>query len=55
VFSCIGQKFAMAEEKCVLAVVLKRVKMQANGPTPELLPALISRAENGIYMSVGPR
>jgi hypothetical protein len=45
----------MAEERCVLATVFKHLKFRPGGPKPELLPALISRAENGILMTVERR
>mmetsp|Transcript_3760 Transcript_3760/g.6184 ORF Transcript_3760/g.6184 Transcript_3760/m.6184 type:complete len:498 (+) Transcript_3760:41-1534(+) len=49
--NCIGQNFATYEEKCVLAMVLRKIKMRPVEDHPiELLPALISRAEFGIEM-----
>jgi len=54
--NCIGQKFALNEEKCVLAMVLRKIKMRkAEGHEPRMIPALICRSENGILMHIEPR
>jgi len=54
--NCVGQNFALFEEKCVLAMVLRKIKMRpVEGHPIELLPALISRAEHGIKMHLSVR
>lgn len=51
--NCIGQNFAMSEEKCVLSMILRKIKMRpVEGHPIEMLPALISRAEFGIEMTL---
>jgi len=47
--SCIGQKFAILEEKCVVSMVLRKLKIHViEDQKIDLFPALISRPEFGI-------
>ena len=47
--NCIGQKFAILEEKCVVAMVLRKLKLTVvKDQKIDLFPALISRPEFGI-------
>jgi len=54
--NCIGQNFALHEEKTVLAMVLRKLKMRpVEGHPIEMLPAIICRPEHGILMHITPR
>ena len=54
--NCIGQKFAMLEEKCIVSMVLRELKLHVIPEQRiELFPALISRAEFGIQVKFEKR
>ena len=50
--NCIGQKFAMMEEKVILSTILRSFKVTANVPPDELLlePSITMKPKNGMYM-----
>ena len=53
--NCIGQKFAILEEKTVVSYVLRHFKLEATGEVPIGLPDLVLRPENGIQVKISPR
>lgn len=55
--NCIGQKFAMMEEKVVLSTVLRRFDVEAKVPADQLLylPELSMKPKNGLYISFKKR
>ncbi|XP_006898359.1 PREDICTED: leukotriene-B(4) omega-hydroxylase 1-like [Elephantulus edwardii] len=52
--NCIGQTFAMAEIKVVLALTLLRFRVLADDVEPKRQPELILRAEGGLWLWVEP-
>jgi cytochrome P450 family 4 len=55
--NCIGQKFALLEEKTVLSYILRNYKLCShdNRKDINLVGDLILRPENGINLSISPR
>ncbi|KAJ9597715.1 hypothetical protein L9F63_011425, partial [Diploptera punctata] len=45
--NCIGQKFALLEEKTIITYILRNYKLEATADIPVGLPDLILRPENG--------
>lgn len=54
--SCIGQKFALLEEKAIVSMVIRELKMEAD-PTQKIAcdPALVSRPVGGLRMKIRKR
>ena len=54
--NCIGQQFALKEEKVVLAKILRRFELSADTTNPpEMMATLITRAKNGIFLKLKKR
>ncbi|TRY61081.1 hypothetical protein TCAL_10154 [Tigriopus californicus] len=55
--NCIGQKFAMMEEKVVISSILRKFKLATNLAKKDLclLPELILRPKDGLPIAVTPR
>jgi cytochrome P450 family 4 len=55
--NCIGQKFALLEEKTVLSYILRHYELRSLDKREDidLLAELILRPENGVQMSIKPR
>ena len=54
--NCIGQQFALKEEKVVLAKILRRFELTADTANPpEMMATLITRAKNGIFLKLKKR
>lgn len=52
--NCIGQAFAMAEMKVVLALTLLRFRILPDSAEPSRKPELILRADGGLWLRVEP-
>jgi len=53
--NCIGQKFAMMEEKIILAKILRNFRIEVAEPFPVAQPALILRPKDGLWLKVYSR
>ncbi|XP_063238472.1 cytochrome P450 4C1-like [Bacillus rossius redtenbacheri] len=55
--NCIGQKFALLEEKIVLSSILRKFKISSTQKIEDikLLPELVLRPEGGVRVSLAPR
>ena len=53
--NCIGQKFALLEEKMVLSYIIRNYKIQAVGEIPKPVPELILRPNKGIHLKIAQR
>ena len=55
--NCIGQKFAVMEEKVILSSILRRFNMKAEIQMKDMdiIPELVIRAKNGFHISLGHR
>jgi len=55
--NCIGQKFAMLEEKMVLSYMLRHYRVQSldGREDMKLVGDLVLRPENGIRVTITPR
>jgi cytochrome P450 family 4 len=55
--NCIGQKFALLEEKTVLSYILRHYELRSldNREDISVITELIMRPENGVRMSITPR
>ncbi|PSN43028.1 Cytochrome P450 4V2 [Blattella germanica] len=53
--NCIGQKFALLEEKMMISHVLLNFKLEATRSIPVGLPDIVLRPENGVHMKISPR
>ena len=55
--NCIGQRFAMMEEKVMIANILRKFEIKALKPTKEIvqLPELILKPKGGVLLSLKPR
>ena len=53
--NCIGQKFALLEEKMMLSYIIRHYKIEAVGEEPIALPELILRPEKGIHLKITRR
>jgi cytochrome P450 family 4 len=55
--NCIGQKFAMLEEKTVLSYILRHYKLHSldNREDIKLISELILRPQDGIHLTITPR
>ncbi|XP_013196070.2 cytochrome P450 4d2 [Amyelois transitella] len=53
--NCIGQKFAMMELKIIVAGIIRRFHLMPSSVEPELVPELILRSRNGVYVKFLPR
>lgn len=53
--NCIGQNFAMNELKVAVALTLKRYHLIKDpNHTPKMIPQIVLRALNGIYIKIKP-
>uniref|UniRef100_A0A8K9Y1N4 aromatase n=1 Tax=Oncorhynchus mykiss TaxID=8022 RepID=A0A8K9Y1N4_ONCMY len=50
--NCIGQKFAMAELRVVVALTLRRFRLTPGGVEVRRLPQLVLRAEGGLWLTL---
>ena len=53
--NCIGQKFAILEEKMVLSYILRNYKLQPTQKITEPMPGLILRPMNGVHLKITKR
>ena len=53
--NCIGQKFALLEEKTVLSYIMRNYTVRAEKENLVALPELILRAEHGVPLKLYPR
>ncbi|KAJ9584859.1 hypothetical protein L9F63_020795, partial [Diploptera punctata] len=53
--NCIGQKFAILEEKTVISYILRNYKLHASDHIAEPAPDIILRPLNGIKLEITPR
>ena len=55
--NCIGQRFALMEEKIILANIFRRFEVKSLSTTDEIkmLPELVLKPMNGIPISIKPR
>ena len=55
--NCIGQKFAMMEEKVILSSILRRFNLKADVPMKDMAidPELIIRAKHGFHITLEHR
>jgi cytochrome P450 family 4 len=53
--NCIGQKFALLEEKTILSYILRHYKVHALHMELPVIPDMILRPKNGIPVTVAPR
>ncbi|CAG2208814.1 CYP4V2 [Mytilus edulis] len=55
--NCIGQKFAMLEEKAMISSILRRYNVKATQKREEMcaIGEIIMRADNGVFVELSPR
>ena len=53
--NCIGQKFAVLEEKTVLSYIIRHYKLEATTEVPTEIADLILRPENGVHLKLTAR
>ena len=54
--NCIGQQFALKEEKVVLAKILRQFELSADTSNPpEMMATLITKARSGIFLKLKKR
>jgi cytochrome P450 len=53
--SCVGQHFAMNEQRTILAMIYKRFRLRLSGPAPEVEPHVVLRPKGGLRMTVERR
>ncbi|PSN43039.1 Cytochrome P450 4C1 [Blattella germanica] len=53
--NCIGQRFAILEEKVVLSYIIRNFKFEALGAEPNAIPGLVLRPDIGIHLKLMKR
>ncbi|KAJ9574332.1 hypothetical protein L9F63_026022 [Diploptera punctata] len=53
--NCIGQKFAILEEKMILSYIIRRYKLHSSGIESLPGPDIILRSQNGFHIKITPR
>ena len=53
--NCIGQKFALLEEKMIVSYIVRHYKLHAAGIEPTISSDLILRSKTGFHVKITPR